>query len=148
VFLIILCISTILNFSKKNLIFLFSAKLCDMHFLDFPTDTEMRIYMTFLKFWEWLDFPLQTPQVPCLLLSILFHSPDQQKHLSTGLVLSQVEYINMLIWKHALKLTPKYVTILFPLDFKRLAVQVFSERQVFHLIKKIFIYISMIFQIR
>lgn len=46
------------------------------------------------KFSEWLDFLLQTPQVTCLLLSHLFHGPVQQKHLSTGLIPSEVKYIN------------------------------------------------------
>lgn len=93
------------------------------------------------KFWECLDFLLQTPQVPCLLLSILFHGPVQQKHLSTSLILSQVKYINMLIRMHTLKLTPKCVTILSLPDFKRLVVQVFSERQYISFNnKKIFIF--------
>lgn len=88
------------------------------------------------KFSEWLDFLLQTPQVTCLLLSHLFHGPVQQKHLSTGLIPSEVKYINMLIWLNVLQLTPKCVTILSPFDFKRPVVQIFSGRQHIHLIKK------------
>lgn len=65
-----------------------------------------------------------------------------KKYFSTGLIHSQVHKHGKLIWMHTLKLTPKCVNILSPLDFKRPVVQVFSERQYISFNKKGDIYIS------
>lgn len=58
---------------------------------------------------------------------------------------NQVHKHIKLIQIYALKVAPKCVTILSPLDFKRLPVQVFSERPLHITLKYIYIYISYLY---